>query len=85
MTPPHWPTVNARAAERQARKFNPAEVPEPPELTAWADAQKAQREADELAGKALCATCGKRRDHTDHRMSSARLDIVRCRFVEASS
>lgn len=77
MTPPHWPTVNARAKAR-------AKFDYPPELIAQAEQQEAKRAADDLAAKALCATCGKRRDHADHLYVASRNTVV-CRFVEPSN
>ncbi len=60
-----------------------ADIPEPPELTAWAEQRAKAKAAKKSAGKALCATCGKERAHADHLYVASR-NTVRCVFVEAS-
>jgi len=56
----------------------------PDELVASIAQREAEKAAAELAGKSLCATCGKRRDDKVHAMTTAVLGGARCTFVEAS-
>lgn len=62
--------------------FDPASVPEPPELTEQCAKQAAVKAAAELAASARCATCGKRRDDRMHDWSYKTFEMRRCLFVE---